>query len=248
MTTQAESVEESVDRAGPGGGDERGGGGRRGWSRGHIVALVAALAALAAVFLATRGGEVEQLPQSDDVADEVLEADPLTGIPEDYRQYRDEATGFTLAHPETWVPIARPEKDMRLVLSAGADSSLLVRYNLNDEAVDTSADLEKVRAFTDLVAEGTEGAQVVKRQAFNLHGINGISYLSRYTNEETGRPLVNAHYFLFQGRKMFTVLFQIVPFPPVEPEDDFTRLLPDINAVLDSFTIEPGEAPPVPVG
>ncbi len=244
MTMQAESVKRELRS----GGDDEGKGGRASWSRGRIVGVGVAVVALVAAFLFTRDGTVEQLPEPPTDGGEELAIDPLTGIPEGYERYHDEATGFSLAHPETWVPLARPQGDRRLLLSAGADSSLSVRYNVTAEPIDTEADLQKVRAATDLLAEGAEGAQVVKRQAFNLNGINGISYLSRFTDPETDRSFVNALYFLFQGTRQYTVLFQIAPFPPTAPEDDFTRLLPDINAVLDSFTIEPGEAPPIPVG
>lgn len=249
MTTSVEDTQ----RAGATGGPGEGGPRQRRLSPGRIAVLVVALGALVAAFLISRDrGSAPQAPEAAQqpplVGDEELPVDPLTGMPEGYRKYRDEATGFTLAHPETWVPIARPDENRRLLLSAGGDNSLSVRYNLNDEPVDTEADLQKALPVTDRLAQGTEGAKVVKRQAFNLHGINGISYLSRFTDEETGRSLVNAQYFLFQGRKMFIVLFQVAPDPPVEPEDEFQRMLPHINAVLDSFTIEPGDAPPAPSG
>ena len=226
---------------------------RRGLSRGGLVVLVLVLAlgALAGVLVVTLGGgdEPPPVPAAASGGEEELPIDPLTGLPEGYRTYADEETGFSLAHPETWVPIARPDESRRLLLNAGGDNSLSVRYNLNDEPVDTEADLQKVLPATDRIAQGNGDVKVVKRQAFNLHGINGISYLSRYTDETTGRSLVNAQYFLFQGRKMFVVLFQVAPDPPVEPEEQFERMLPHINAVLDSFTIEPvPEAAPAPAG
>lgn len=212
---------------------------RRGLSRGRLIVLAVALGALAVVFAVTRGGgEAAPSTPAAPVADDELPIDPVSGLPVGYRTFRDEETGFSLAHPETWVPIARPDDNRRLLLSAGGDNSLSVRYNLNDQAIDTDADLEAILTTTQRIVE-SGGAKVLKRQGFNLHGIDGITYLSRFTNEETGRSHVNAHYFLFQGRKMFVVLFQAAPDPPLEPEVQFERMLPDINAILDSFAIDP---------
>lgn len=248
MTTSVEDTQRRAGSDDPIGGAPRP---RRGWSPGRVAIVVVALGVLLAIFIATRREptpqQVAATPPPSGTEAEELPIDPLTGLPEGYREYHDEGTGFTLAHPETWVPIARPDQSRRLLLSAGGDSSLSVRYNLNDEPFDVDTDLEAMLTTTQRIVEGG-GAKVVKRQGFNMRGMDGISYLSRFTNEETGRSHVNAHYFLLQGRKMFILLFQAAPLPPVEPEEEFERMLPHINAVLDSFTIDVEEPPPPPAG
>lgn len=244
MTAPVDDPQRTAAADGPVGPEPR----RRGLSKGRVVVLLVALGALVVVFALTRRGDAPAVapPASDATAEGELPIDPLTGLPVGYRTYQDEEAGFKLAHPETWVPIARPDENRRLLLSAGGDNSLSVRYNLNDEPFDPETDLEAMVTTTQrIVASG--GAQVLKRQGFNLNGIDGITYLSRFTNPETGRSHVNAHYFLFQGRKMFVVLFQAAPDPPLEPDVQFERMLPDINAILDSFTIEP-EEPQAPAG
>lgn len=248
MTTSVEHAERAPGTGGPIGSDP----GRRRLSPGRIAVLVVALAALvAAVVISRDRGPTPLAPGAAQpptaTGEDELPIDPLTGMPEGYRKYRDEVTGFTLAHPETWVPVARPDANRRLLLNAGGENSLSVRYNLNDEPFDVEADLDAMLTTTQRIVEGG-GAKVVKRQGFNMRGMDGITYLSRFTNPETGRTHVNAHYFLFQGRKMFILLFQAAPLPPVEPEDEFERMLPHINAILDSFTIEPGDPSPAPAG
>ena len=244
MTTSVDDTDRTTSPDGPGGGRP----GRRRLSPARLAVLVVALGALLAVYIGTRREAVAP-PDQQATATGIDERpiDPLTGNPEGYRTYTDDATGFTLAHPETWVPLRRPGGEIRLALSAGGDNSLLVRYRITEEPIDTEADLQTILPVTDrLVSAG--GARVVKRQAFNLNGINGITYLSRNFARGTEQELVNAHYFLFQGRKMFILLFQVVPPPSILSEDAFERIVPDVNAVLDSFKIEPGEAPPVPAG
>lgn len=214
-------------------GPPAGAGGRR-RSRWRWVALGLALAALGAVLVFTRGsdGEVEPIPPA---APGLQEA--AGGLPDGYVTYRDAEAGFSLAHPETWIAIARPTGSERLRLNAGGSNGMLVRVQPTEQVIADEESLEQMRAVTDGLAASSPEVQVLRQDTVTINGMPGFFYLSRLTDEETGSTAVNAHYFLFQGRKMNILLFQ------ASPETEFERLAPDFDRVLASFQSD-AEAPP----
>lgn len=212
-------------------GEERAGSRRRGWSPGQIAILALAIVGLAAVFVFTRGG-----------GDPPDEATPVVP-PIDARTetYIDPETGFSLEHPDTWIPVSRPAGNQRLVLSAGGQNTVLVRYeaDFTTEPILTVADLASLQSVTDPIA-GPEGVQVLKREALMLNGMPTIYYLSRFTDEASGVKGVNAQHFIFQGRDMYTLLFQAFP------EEEFDRLAPQFDRIRVSFNGDPDYVAPEP--
>lgn len=229
---------------------------RRGWLSKRVVVGAAALAVLGGVLVFTGGsdddGAAENAGAQSDEAPEPDAGQPtpnLSGeLQEGFVVYADPETGISLQHPQSWVPLARPEQSRRLLLSAGGDSSLMVRVEPIEEVIDTAEELNAVQAVTDRIAGG-EDIQVVQRQALEVNGMPGIFYLGRFTDEASGTKVVNAHYFLFKGKTMHVLLFQVAP------EEDFERLAPVFDKVLASFQGvptppaeegEPAEAPAEP--
>jgi hypothetical protein len=195
-----------------------------------MAVLALAVVALVAVFVFTRGGDPP-----------VEEPAPLGGAMNDrYSPYVDEETGFSFSHPETWIPISRPEGTQRVVLSADGQNTVSVRYNENEQAVNTVEDLEKVREITDRVA-GPEGVQVLKREVLMLNGMPTIYYLSRFTDGPSGAKRVHAQHFIFQGTNMYVLLFQAFP------EEEFDRLAPEFDKIRATFNGDPDyQAPTAP--
>lgn len=242
MAVDVEPVRPSsgADHDTPDGGGRVPGGARRRWSARRIALAVAVLAVLGAVLLLTgRSGE-EPATEEESVQDT---APPLSGSLEDgFAVFTDPETGITLQHPESWVPLARPEGTRRLMLGPGGDSSVSVRVEPIDGTVETPEQLAEVQAVTDRIA-AAPGVQVVKREPVEINGMLGISYLSRFTDEASGTKVANAQYFLFQGNTMYVLLFQAAP------EEEFDRLAPQFNRVLASFQapLAPeAPAPPAP--
>ncbi|HWH35507.1 MAG TPA: hypothetical protein VNT56_09355 [Acidimicrobiales bacterium] len=217
---------------------------RRRWSATRIGAALAALAVLGAVLVFTGGsdetpaGDAEQPAAPDPAQGDGAPPPALSGeLQEGFVVFTDPETGISLQHPESWVPLRRPQGSMRLVLSAGGDSSLMIRVEPIETVIDTAEELTDVQAVTDRIA-GAEPIQVVQRQALEVNGMPGIFYLGRFTDEASGTQVVNAHYFLFKGKTMHVVLFQVAP------EDDFDELAPVFDRVLASFQGAPVEDTP----
>lgn len=205
---------------------------RRRWSSTRIATAVAALAVLGALAVFAVGSDEESA--SDDTAQDESAPSPSGELDDGYVVFSDPETGISLAHPETWVPLARADGSLRLLLGAGGDSSLLVRVEPIDGTVNTPEELTQVQAATDRIA-GAPGVQVVNREAVEVNGMLGIFYLARFTDEASGTKVANAHYFLFKGNTMHVVLFQAVP------EEEFERLAPEFDKVLASFQGAPVE-------
>ncbi len=220
---------------------------RRTWSPKRTAIGLGAVVALGAVLVFTSGADdlVTEIPPNEDPPEVAVPS--LTGELEDgYVAFSDPETGITLQHPESWVPLLRPEGTRRLLLSAGGDSSFSVRVEPLDgvDVVDTPEELVQVQGVTDRIA-GAPGVQVVNREAIELNGMLGIAYLGRFTDEASGTKVANAQYFLFRGNTMYVLLFQAVP------EEGFDRLAPDFDKVLASFQGAPiaeGESAPAPAG
>ncbi|HEV2809108.1 MAG TPA: hypothetical protein VGV93_01755 [Acidimicrobiales bacterium] len=213
---------------------------RRRWSPRRILLIVALMAALLAVLLLTGGADEGPTAENRSAEDAVP---PPAGMLEDgFVVFTDAETGITLQHPESWVPLARPEGTRRLLLTPGGDSSVSVRVEPIEGTVETPEQLVEIQAVTDRIA-AAEGVQVVKREPVEINGMLGISYLSRFTDEASGTKVANAQYFLFQGNTMYILLFQAAP------EEQFDRLAPQFNRVLASFRAPPpapGAEAPVP--
>jgi hypothetical protein len=216
-------------------------GARRAWSAKRIAVVLAAVAVVGAVLVFGSGSRdlTTDLPATDDPVTEAPPGVPsLTGELEDgYVAFTDPETGISLQHPESWVPLQRPRGDLRVSVGTGNGSGLRVRVIPIEGVVDTAEELVAIQTQTDLYA-GPEGVQVVKREAVEVNGMIGISYLARFTDEASGAKVANAQYFLFKGNTMHNLLFQAVP------EEDFEDLRPVFNEVLASFQGVPAEAAP----
>lgn len=213
-------------------------GARRSRSPKRIAVALGAFLALGAVLLFT-GDSGDEAPGEQAAPDPTGAPVPsLTGELQDgFVVFTDPQTGISLQYPETWVPLQRPRGNLRLSVGTGGGTGFRVYVDPTEAVIDTAEELEDVRALTDKFA-GAEGVQVVKREAVEINGMIGISYLARFTHEETGAKVANAQYFLFKGNTMHNLLFQAVP------EEDFERLAPEFNTILASFQGVPVEGSP----
>lgn len=194
--------------------------------------LALALVALAAVFVFTREGETP-----------VEEGAPGVSAGEvEYKGFVDPETGIALEYPETWIPIARPEGDLRLALSAGGGlDSLLVRVGLTEQPIG-EAEVETMKTFTDGIIRPAD-VQILNEGPAQLNGMTGYSYLYRFIDAETGQTGTHLHYFLFQGRKMHTIVFQVLPIENPADFERFDARKREFDQILATFTSDPAILP-----
>lgn len=152
---------------------------------------------------------------------------------DDFTKHKDEEFGFSISYPKEWERLEPPaeQKDIRLLLSAGGQDSLLVRVVRIEQEV-TAENLGDVKAFTDSIVSGAD-IKVLQERTITLGGMPGFYYLYSFNDEASGTQGLHAHYFLFQGKKMNTLVFQALP------ADNFAKLADTFDTVAESFSSNP---------
>lgn len=191
-----------------------------------LPVLVLAIAGVGA-FLLIRGGDAlvrKQLPAT------------VREPAEPFVTFRDPETGFSIRHPKSWERLTAPDPDVRLVVSNGQLDTLLARFARFQDPV-TSENIGNIKAFTDGVVSGG-GVTVLQQRSVTINGLIGYHYLYRFRDEGRGMEGVHSHYFLFQGRKMHSLVFQALP------AEDFAGLSAIFDEMAGSFRSDPDTVEP----
>ncbi|MGQ0464818.1 MAG: hypothetical protein ACT4QG_05820 [Sporichthyaceae bacterium] len=140
--------------------------------------------------------------------------------------YRDPAGRFEFSHPAGW----RPESvDGGVLLHVGGQDAVSVKRTELAEPVD-STNLADLRAVTDAVLGAPEaGLKVLQASPTTLGGLPGVQYL--YTFDSSGLRGAHTHWFAFDGRTMYTLVFQTLP------DTGFAALAPAFDRVAESFRV-----------
>ncbi|MCA1706224.1 MAG: hypothetical protein LC808_24350 [Actinobacteria bacterium] len=151
-----------------------------------------------------------------------------------FTTFRDDRTGFSIRYPTTWERRIAPHGEVRLYVSNRGAYSALVRVQEFEQAT-TPENLGNLRAFTDGSVAG-EGVQVLKVDPVTINGLIGYRYLYTFVDENSGIQGAHLHYFLFQGRKANSIVFQALP------TEEFTKAEGIFDQMLDSFRSDPEPA------
>ncbi len=152
-----------------------------------------------------------------------------------FTTFTSEEKGYTIKYPAEW---ARVEvEDGVLDLDAGGGDAVSVRLLQRTEVPTTAENLVNIKAVTDGMIGLNKTAVILKQQAITLNGMPGYYYLYTFTHAETGAEGAHAHYFMFRGRNMYTLVFQALP------SDGFTRLSRVFDQIAESFQTRPDTGP-----
>jgi len=135
---------------------------------------------------------------------------PAARAPSDFVRFRDEAGAFSISHPAGWARVASPDPEVRLLVQ-GDGSSMLVRMgNLGIEVGPES--LGAARKLTDKLVRTAGGTKLLRPpKQVTLGGLPGYLYLYTFADAASGQRGAHAHYFLFRGETLITIVFQTVP-------------------------------------
>lgn len=153
-------------------------------------------------------------------------------------EFRDEEAGIALSYPESWQRLEAPDPDIRLVATPNNQDSLLVRStDLGFEV--GPAEFPAAQSLTDEIVQSAPEVEVLAGpQRIELGGLPGYFYLYTFADEPSGQRGVHAHYFLFDGSQMITLVLQALP------EDQYGALAGLFDQIASTFTDLDGQQDP----
>jgi len=144
--------------------------------------------------------------------------------------FKDSEAGFTIRYPRGWARSQPPVAEIRLWASDGKQFAASVRV-IHTEEVTTPANLANLKAVTDGVVG--PGVQILKQDPITVNGLIGYRYIYTLTDKDSGLTAAHLHYFLFQGHKMNSIVFEAVP------SETFSRIEGVFDQMLGSFHSDP---------
>jgi hypothetical protein len=157
-------------------------------------------------------------------------AGPVASRPPGFVTYTDAAKHYRISYPGRWRRTTDAERG--LVLHVGGRDAVSVREFHLTAPVDTG-NVADMRAVTDAILSAPSAhLSVLESQVVRIGRLSGLYYLYYFpAGEQRG---VHAHYFLFSGKRMFTLVFQALPVA------DFQALAKTFDAVSGSFAVTAG--------
>jgi len=144
--------------------------------------------------------------------------------------FKDSEAGFSIRYPRGWTRSQPPVAEIRLQASDGKQYSTRVRVTHTEQAT-TAANLANLKAVTDGIV--SPGAQILKQDPITVNGLIGYRYIYTLTDKDSGLTSAHLHYFLFQGHKMNSIVFEAVP------TETFSRIEGIFGQMLESFHSDP---------
>lgn len=219
-------------------------------SRKRIAVAAGGGAAVAVLVVAVMAGQHYMNPDritspgSDDASPsaettEARENSPDDSSSDDVRQdTRDDLVefesaegGFAISHPKDWERI-EPPPDSAVKLVATPDDRSSLQVSTTDLGFSVGPDeLPGMRQYTTSRIESSgENVDIMAGPSrVELDGLPGHVYIYTFVDPDTGETGVHSHYFLFDGDRMFTLVFQALP------EDRYEELAPLFDTIAESF-------------
>ena len=158
-----------------------------------------------------------------------------------FTSFTDPETGFTIRYPRGWRRTEAPVRDFRLLATDGRQYSVSVRV-VQTQVPTTPDNLANVKAVTDGIV-GPD-VQLLEHNTIDVNGLIGFRYIYTFTDKDSGLVGAHLHYFLFQGNKMYSIVFEALP------TGDFSKIEGIFAQMLESFRVEEpvpgGETPTAP--
>ncbi len=144
--------------------------------------------------------------------------------------FKDSEAGFSMRYPRGWTRSEAPLREIRLQVSDGKQFSARVQV-IHTEVATTAANLANIKAVADGVVG--PGVQILKEDPITVNDLVGFRYIYTFTDKDSGLTTAHLHYFLFQGHKMNSIVFEAVP------GESFSRIEGVFDQMLGSFHSDP---------
>lgn len=153
-----------------------------------------------------------------------------------FTTFHDDLTGFSIQYPTVWPRAQAPVSEVRFAVTAPQGAAVSVRMIPTEQAT-TPQNLANMKSVTEGIIALNSSARILKTDVITLNGLIGYYYLYTFKDKDSGLDGVHAHYFLFQGHKMYSMVFQVLP------ADLFASAAGVFDQMAQSFKVDP-EPPP----
>jgi PsbP len=152
---------------------------------------------------------------------------PAASRPSGFVTYTDSGGHYRISYPRNWQRAS--DTDGGVVLHVRGRDAVSIREFTLAKPVDTH-NVADMRAVTDaILSVPTAHLTVLESQVVQVGALSGLYYLYYFpAGDQRG---VHAHYFLFSGTRMYTLVFQTLP------ATDFQQLAKTLDAVAETFTV-----------
>ncbi|HUQ63164.1 MAG TPA: PsbP-related protein [Acidimicrobiales bacterium] len=198
-----------------------------------LALLAVVLVGILVAVLLTGGGD--DAPPVSESAPTTEARPPGPTLPEAaFKVFHDDATKFSVRYPSSWQLSQAPVSEIRFVATPGPGQGEAISVRVNEtEQVTTAENLANVKSVTDGTIASNPTARILKTDAITLNGLIGYYYLYTFKDSASGLEGVHAHYFLFKGNKMYSMVFQVLP------AEKFAEFAGVFDQIADSFKVDP---------
>lgn len=149
--------------------------------------------------------------------------------PADFVEFRSEQAGFALSHPKSWQRLQSDDPQVALVAAKNQQESFLVRVVELETAVGPE-NLSAAKQLADQIVKSNKSVKLLADPAqIELAGLPGYFYFYSFEDPATQQTGAHSHLFVFDGKKMITMVFQAVPM------EQFPRAAPTFDRITNSF-------------
>jgi hypothetical protein len=206
----------------------------RAWDRRRlpVVPRWVGLAALVVVLLGAGAWAVSQLTSST-APKHTSGLAPVSS----YAIFKDPAGAFEGGYPSNWTRV--PTSGQFILLAKGPNGASYEVAKTTLTASVNATNLGSAKKLTErIVNSGPQVKLIHLRYAqpgvVSIGGLPGLLYLYTFVDPTTGETGAHAHYFLFDGKTMITLVFQSLP------SNNFVSLAPLFDRIARTFHTLPG--------
>jgi hypothetical protein len=150
-----------------------------------------------------------------------------------YITFKDPAGVFAGAYPPNWKRYATASPQYVLLVEGPHGASYEVGKTTISAPVDAANLSAALKLTNRIVKSGLDVKLLRKPEEVSLGDLPGILYLYLFRDAATGQMGAHAHYFLFDGKEMITLVFQALP------SNYFTTLAPLFTRIASTFHVLP---------
>ena len=146
----------------------------------------------------------------------------------EFTRFEDSRRKLSITYPSSWQLISSPDPDVVLV-TATVDASMLMRTTSIGTPVGAES-IGSAKKLTDKLVMAGKNVKNLRppRRIDDLGGLPGWLYIYSF-RDASGKRGAHAHYFLFRGETMITLVFQTVP------SERFTTYAPLFDRLAGTF-------------